>query len=123
MARNPNRMQEAVDILMGRFQQSASVVVTYSDGSVTIPGISATVGRTRFEVEAGGVMIAHESRDYLIAQADLVSAGVQMIPRSGAHITEADGRVYEVAIPKPYNVYESIGPASTVFKIHTIGPK
>lgn len=123
MARNPNRMQEATDRLMGRMQQSASVLVTYCDGATTIPNIMATVGRTPFMVESGGVMIAHESRDYLIAKAVLVIGGNQLIPRNGCRIREPDGRVYEVSVPKPYNVYESIGPAGTVFKIHTVGPQ
>jgi len=123
MVRNQNRMQEATNRLMATFQQSASVLITYSDGSVSIPGVKATVSRSPFMVEAGGVMIAHESRDYLVEKTDLIANGSQLTPRSGARITEPDGRVYEVAIPKPYNVYENIGPASNVFKIHTIGPK
>jgi len=123
MTRNPNRMQEAVDRLMGKFQKSAAVIVSYSRGAMIITGILATVGRTPFDVVQGDVMIAHESRDYMIARADLVSGGTPMIPMNGDRITEADGRIYEVSIPKPYNVYESMGPDSTVFKIHTIGPK
>ena len=36
MARNPNRMQEATDLLMGKFQQGASVVISYTQGSTVI---------------------------------------------------------------------------------------
>jgi hypothetical protein len=118
MARNPNRMQEAVDTLMSKFVQAAAVVITYTHGATVITGLSATVGRTPFEISDGAVMIAYESRDYLIAKADLVYAGAQLTPASGDRITDG-GRVYEVSIPKPLNVFESIGPDGTVFKIHT----
>jgi hypothetical protein len=121
MSRNPNRMQEATDRLMEKFQQTAAVVISYTNGSTVITGIEATVGRTPFEVMDGAVLIAYESRDYLITKADLVSGGTQLTPASGDKITEADGRVYVVSVPKPNYVYESVGPAGTVFKIHTKG--
>ena len=106
MSRNPNRMQEATDRLMGQFQQAASVPVTYTQGTTIITGIKATVGRTPFEVLDGQVAITFESRDYLIAKSDLMG----LIPQNGDAITEANGRRYEVLMPKPLNVYESIGP-------------
>lgn len=122
--RNANRMQEAVETVMARFKDYAGVTITYVNGNQQIAGIVATVGRTPFEVLDGPVMVAHESRDYLIDKADLVTdEGEQWIPVGGHRIVEADGRVYEVAMPKPFNVYESIGPTGTVLKIHTIGPK
>ena len=123
MTRNPNRMQEATDRLMSRFNLCASVMISYNRGGIVIDWIMATVGRTPFDVVDGPVMIAHESRDYIIAKADLVTAdGEQLTPASGDRITEADGRVYEVSVPKPFNVYESMGPGGSVFKLHTIGP-
>ena len=123
MSRNPNRMQEATDRLMSRFQGSAAVTITYAHGNIAIARIPATVGRTLFEVMDGPVMIAHESRDYIMQKSDLVTAdGEQLIPASGDRITEADGRIYSVSVPKPFNVYESMGPGGTVFKIHTVGP-
>jgi hypothetical protein len=116
-------MQGAVDTLMSRFKLCAAVIVEYADGGISIKGIPATVGRRLFDVVDGPVMIAHESRTYFIEKVYLVTAdGEQLIPRSGVRITEADGRVYEVSVPKPFNVYESMGPGGSVFKIHTIGP-
>jgi hypothetical protein len=122
MTRNQNRMQEATDRLMEKFQRSAAVVITYTRGSTVIADVKATVGRTPFEVVDGGVLIAHESRDYLIDKADLVSGGTQLTPATGDKITEADGRAYLASIPKPLNVYESMGPDGTAFKVHTVGP-
>ncbi len=113
--RNPNRMQEAVDHLKSRFDSHASMVVSYSRGSTVLADIPATTGRTPFNVEEAGVLVAYESRDYMISAADLEG----LIPASGDLITEANGNVYVVAVPKPFNVYESIGPDGTVFKIHT----
>jgi hypothetical protein len=120
MARNPNRMQEATDRLMGKFQQTAGVVVTYTKGSLVLSNVTATVGRTPFDVSDGQVMTAYESRDYLIKKSDLMYLGLHITPENGDRITEASGRVYEVGMPdKSMNVFESIGPDGTVFKIHT----
>ena len=119
MTRNPNRMQEAVDLLQSKFAVNAGVVVSYSRGAVVLTGITATVGRTPFEVSDGQVMLGYESRDYMILKADIDP----WIPHNGDLVTEANGRVYEVAMPKPMNVYESMGPDGTVFKIHTKGPR
>ena len=119
MSRNPNRMQEATDRLMSRFKLAAAVTVTYMRGSTVITGLVATVGRTPFDISDGQVIIAYESRDYLIAKADLVDADAhQVTPASGYIITDG-GRDYEFSIPKPMNVFESIGPNGSVFKIHT----
>jgi hypothetical protein len=119
MSRNPNRMQEATDLLMGKMKSGASILIQYQDGAFVIPGIEATVGRTPFNVMNGEVMTAYESRDYLIEKADLTYGGVQLIPKSGALITETNGDVYEVSIPRGLNIYESIGPNGSVLKIHT----
>ena len=115
-------MQEATDRLMCVFQEHASVTVSYQQGGITISNVLATVGRTPFDVVDGEVMLAHESRDYIIKKSDLFVGGVQITPASGDRITEEDGRIYEVSIPKPFFVLENIGPAGSVFKIHTMGP-
>ena len=122
MARNPNRMIEAVEKLASDLNVHASILVAYTQGATTLTDVLATVGRTPFEVMDGEVMIAYESRDYIIRAADLAVGGTRIIPASGDTITEADGKVYEVSVPKPLNVYESFGPTGTVLKIHTKGP-
>ena len=112
-------MQEAADVLMETFQQHTSVVIAYSAGAQVLPSIRATPGRTYFEVEQGGVMVAVETRSYVLAAADLGG----LVPASGHRITEEDGTVYEVACPRGFNVFERMGPNRTMLKIHTIGPK
>ena len=116
--RETNRMQEAVDRLMDRLQEYASVTITYMRGpNVIASGIRATVGRTPFEVQDGEIWTAFESRDYLLAKEDI---GVE--PASAdIIIEESNGRKYEVSVPKPLFVFESIGPHGSVYKIHTKG--
>ncbi|MBP9034619.1 MAG: hypothetical protein KBG29_12040 [Pseudomonadales bacterium] len=79
-----------------------SRTVTYLRGgdSVDLP---ATIGQTTFEqADEYGVIHRTESRDYLIAAADLVLAGKQDLPRAGDRIRETDGDqifLYEVMAP------------------------
>jgi hypothetical protein len=116
-------MTEAVARLAGVFAVNASDLITYTQGQTTISDLKATIGRTPFEVMDGEVMIAYESRDYIVSAADMVDGnGDPVIPASGDTITDADGTVREVSVPKPLNVYESIGPTGAVLKIHTKGP-
>ena len=120
MARNANRMQEAVDRLAGTFASIAAVTVTYARGNYTVT-LTATVGRTPYQIEDGGVLTAYESRDYIVKAEDLVLKGAVTLPQSADTVTEADGGIFEVSVPKGLNVFESIGPDSTVLKIHTKG--
>ena len=120
MARNANRMQEAVDRLAGTFASIAAVTVTYARGNYTVT-LTATVGRTPYQIEDGGVLTAYESRDYIVKAEDLVLNGAVTLPQSADTVTEADGGIFEVSVPKGLNVFESIGPDSTVLKIHTKG--
>ena len=123
MTRNPNRMQEAADRLMAVFKTEAAVTVSYARGAEIIAGLSAAVGKTAFNIMQGEVMITVEVRDYMFDKADLVMNGAALAPASGDRITEADGRIFEVSAPKPFNVYENLGPDGAAVKIHTTGPK
>ena len=115
MSRNPNRMQEAVTKLMGRLQTCASVIVsiTTSQGLPVASIISATPGRTPYEILDGGVVVPYESHDFTIA----VSLMGGAIPTSGWVITDAAGRRYVVSMPGKMNVYESF--QGIAYKIHT----
>ena len=115
-------MQEAVDKLSGTFAAHASILIGYANGAKTVASIAATVGRTPFDIEEGGVLIAYESRDYIVNALLFVddTTGLPVLPASGGIITEmATGKTYMVSAPKPNNVYESIGPLGSVLKIHT----
>lgn len=65
--------------------------------------VKATVGRTVFEVDDGrGVLEKWESRDFLVAAAELVLAGSPVLPARGDRVRETQGGkvyVYEVMAP------------------------
>ena len=117
--RNPNRMQEAANILKNKLREHAVNRVAYSRGTIIIGGVPATVGHQTYDVTDGEVMLAYQNRDYFIAKTDLIMDETQLYPASGDRITECDGRVYEVSMPKGLHVFENIGPNDEVFKIHT----
>ena len=121
-ARPRNRMVEAVSLLADVFVGNAAITITYMQGDKTVAGIQATVGTQTYEVLDGDVMISYESREYILRTADLVSGGQAVVPRGGDRITEDNGKVYEVSVPKPLHVFQSIGPTGAVLKIRTKGP-
>ena len=117
-------MQIAADKLIGDFQDYAAVTVTITRGSsITIEDVTATVGRTPYDIIDGDAMISMETRDYFIEKTDYVNGSTQLYPQQGDRITEDDGRIYEVSCPKGDNVYEALGPDGGIFKIHTVGKK
>ena len=121
MTRNANRMQEAVDRLSSRFGGYTAVPsITYTRGNDSVIILDATVGRTPFQIVDGDVMIAYESRDYIVPAASLsFDGGTTLVRPAGGDLISDGGRTYEVAVPKPLNVFESIGPGGSVLKIHT----
>ena len=76
--------------------------VEYCRGAESV-SVQATIGRTVFEVDdASGLLEKWESRDFLIAAAELVLAGAQVLPQRGDRIRETGGgKVY---------VYEAMAP-------------
>ena len=114
MSRNPNRMQEAVTTLIGKFQANASITVSIADaaGNPLLTNIAATPGRTPYETLDGGVVVPYESHDFTIA----VSLMGGLIPISGWIITDATGRKFVVSMPGKMNVYESF--QGIAYKIH-----
>ncbi len=80
----------------------ATRVVTYVRGSRTLD-LAATIGKTVFEVDDGyGVLVRHESRDYLVLTADMVLDSQAVVPQRGDRIREVQGNTtftYEVTAP------------------------
>lgn len=87
------------------------------DGVTTT--VAASIGRTEFEVQGdGGAITTHESRDFIVAAADMPGE-----PERGARIHEAHGTevlVYEVMAPvqsaPPWRWADA---ARTAYRIHT----
>jgi hypothetical protein len=95
---------------------SRSVVYSRSEDSVAV---QAGVGKTTFEIDDGyGLATTWESRDYLIAAADLVLAGEVVKPQRGDRIADG-GKVYEVMAPGKEDVCRPSDPYGVTWRIHT----
>jgi hypothetical protein len=128
VARNANRMTEAVLKLAGVFKSHAAVTVTYSRPSTgqSVDGLVATIGMTEWQiVESDGRVVGYESRDYFFTAADLAFASGSPlgVPLSGDTITEANGAVYRVSIPKPNKEFKNFGPNNEAIMVYTKGPQ
>jgi len=91
------------DWLQDRQKTWASRRVVYSRGAHQVE-LSATIGRTDFEIDSGdGFPIRTSTRDFLIHAADLVLDGVTVKPERHDRIqeTDVDGStiLYEVMTP------------------------
>jgi hypothetical protein len=115
-------LQQASDWLEAKRTQFASHVVTYVRGerSVELP---ATIGKTTFEVDDGyGVLVRHESRDFLILTADLIFNGQQEEPQRGDQIRETQNQqrfVYEVSAPDKTPCWRYSDAFRKTFRVHT----
>lgn len=76
--------------------------VTYRRGVATVE-VDAEVGHSDFDIVSDeGVVEQWESRDFLIAAADLILGGVEVLPAIGDEIVEtigSDDLVYSVMAP------------------------
>jgi len=90
------RGSELID-RMRRAHLSRTVVYRRGDDSAEV---AATVGSTAFErADEYGVVHRIESRDFLIAAADLVLAGTATLPKPGDRVTETgDTTVHEYEV-------------------------
>ncbi|MCC5786890.1 MAG: hypothetical protein JJU33_09335 [Phycisphaerales bacterium] len=96
--------------------------VTYRRGEQSAQ-LSAAIGSTAFErTDDHGVIHRVESRDYLIAAADLVLAGAPTQATAGDRIEEhgQEGlHVYEVVAPAGEPVWRYSDPQRRTLRIHT----
>jgi hypothetical protein len=92
--------------------------VTYSRGVDSVE-LAATVGHTTFEIEDGyGAVEKWESRDFLVAAAELMLGGALVQSQSGDKITDG-GKVYEVMAPGKEDVCRPSDPYGVTLRIHT----
>lgn len=96
--------------------------VIYQRGTSSVE-VSATIGRTVFEVDDGfGVLERIESRDYLILAEQLVLDGQPTFPERGDRIRETDGAktvVYEVMAPGKEPHWRYSAPYRKTLRVHT----
>jgi hypothetical protein len=97
-----NLLQKSSDWLETQRTKHAASTVQYVRGSLAAE-VLATVGKTTFEVDDGyGVLIRHESRDFLILAADLLLDGHSILPQRGDCIRETqNGAVYSYEVMTP----------------------
>ncbi len=94
-------------------KEHLSLTVTYVSGQAQRE-VAATIGQTVFEVEGEmGVLVRHESRDYIISVDDLDSE-----PAEGDKIIEA-GRIYEMMAPGGNPAWRYSDPFRKAYRIHT----
>ena len=115
-------LQQGSDWLEAKRTQHASRVVTYARGAQSVE-VSATIGKTTFEVDDGyGVLVRHESRDFLILTADLVLDAEQALPQRGDRVRETQGQqvfVYEVSAPGKEPCWRYSDPYRKTLRVHT----
>lgn len=117
-----NFLESANRWLSGQIDQHLSSSVVYKRGSLAVP-VNASKGRTTFEIQdSNGILIAVESRDFLITADNLVLDGIRSIPEVGDRIVETrDGvfEAYEVSnfgLEQPYRYCD---PHRIKLRIHT----
>ena len=115
-------LQQGSDWLEAKRTQYASRVVTYARGAQSVE-VLATIGKTTFEVDDGyGVLVRHESRDFLILTADLVLDAEQVLPQRGDRIRETQNQtvfIYEVSAPGKEPCWRYSDPYRKTLRIHT----
>lgn len=121
-----NLLETATTWLAGQMKTHAARTVTYRRGAGQAV-LKAGLGKKLLRVsdELGGSRTIATERDYLVAAADLVLAGLPILPERGDKITDAgdpDGvsRVYEVLSPGgDEEPWQWMDPARTLLRIHT----
>ena len=115
-------LEQASDWLDGQRVAHLSKPVTYRRGDYSLE-VAATVGRTVFEIDDGyGAIERFESRDFLIAAAELAVNGAPFEPQTGDLIAETVGQqtlVYEVLAPGKEPCWRYSDPYRKTLRIHT----
>lgn len=105
--------------LTGQLKAAAGTTITYSRGN-TDAEVIATIGRSTFEQQnQSGVLERWESRDYLIAAADLPFGD----PQRGDHIMEMQGGelvTYEVASPRGVPEWHYGDAFRSIVRVHAV---
>jgi hypothetical protein len=114
----PDLLQTGAAWLHAKLSASASHPVTYRRGAQEVEA-AATIGRTLFRVDDGGMPLRVETRDFMVDAAAIALFG---IPEKADQISETiDGTtvIYEVFAPGGEPEWRWSGPERTRFRIHT----
>jgi hypothetical protein len=115
-------LQQASAWLEEKRTQHAAQTVCYVRGGQSVE-LPATVGKTTFEVDDGyGVLVRHESRDFLVLAADLLLGDGLTEPQRGDRVHETQNGmvyVYEVTAPGKEPCWRYSDAYRKTFRIHT----
>jgi len=123
-------LEQASSWLAGQRTKFLSRTVVYRRANDSVP-VAATIGKTTFDIDDGyGAVESWESRDFLIATADLVLGGTAVLPAAGDRISEVqDGPstgsgqaqtfVYEVLAPGKEPCWRYSDPYRMTLRVHT----
>lgn len=118
----PDLLRTGSDWLEEMRTRHATGTVTYRRGADGVT-LSATIGRTVFEVDDGfGVLQKFESRDFLVLADELVLGGSPVLPEAGDRIEEVAGAttyVYEVMAPGKEPAWRYSDAYRRTLRIHT----
>ena len=108
--------------LSDQIDDHVSSNVLYRRGSLTVP-VQAGKGRTTFELtDTSGILVAIESRDFLISTANLLLDEMPILPGVGDRIIETIGdklHAYEVSNFGSEQSYRFCDPYRHKLRIHT----
>jgi hypothetical protein len=103
-------------------REITAATITYRRGANSVSA-SASVGESVYQVQtAEGVVVEHESRDFMIAVAVLILDGSNVTPREGDEIEQViDGSTvtFEVGSEASGQAFEFSDPNQTEFRVHT----
>lgn len=105
--------------MAGKLAGSAAHAVVYSRAGVLLP-VQATVGRKVYRIVQDGVWLRIETRDFLVATAEMGALG---LPQRGDQIDETIGAAttsYEVVGPGGEPEWEWSGTTRDRLRIHTL---
>ena len=108
--------------LSDQIDDHVSSTVLYRRGSLTVP-VQAGKGRSTFELtDTSGILVAIESRDFLISAGKLLLDEMPILPEIGDRIIETiDGTLhaYEVADFGSEQAYRFCDPYRHKLRVHT----
>jgi hypothetical protein len=115
-------LRQASDWLEDQRTRYAASTIVYVRGSRSAE-VSATIGKTTFEVDDGyGVLVRHESRDFLVLVTDLLLGGGLTEPQRGDRVHETQNGtvyIYEVAAPGKEPCWRYSDAYRKTFRVHT----
>ena len=115
-------LRQASDWLEEQRTRHAASTVEYVRGSRSAE-IPASIGKTTFEVDDGyGVLVRHESRDFLVLVADLLLGDGLTEPQRGDRVQETQNGtvyIYEVTAPGKEPCWRYSDAYRKTFRIHT----